>query len=121
LKKINFIYGIRPLIEAIDTGKEIDKVLIKNGLKGELLKDLFVLLKKNEIPIQYVPLEKLHGITQSNHQGIIAYTSAVTYQHIENILPNIYERGEVPLVIILDRISDVRNLKMKKSHIIQIE
>jgi 23S rRNA (guanosine2251-2'-O)-methyltransferase len=103
------IYGIRPIIEAVNAGKEFDKVLIQNGLQGEQAKDLFKLLRQNDIAYQRVPVEKLNRITRKNHQGVIAFTSLITYQPIEEVVQMIFERGETPLIIALDGVTDVRN------------
>jgi len=105
----NHIYGIRPLIESIKAGKEIDRVLIQKGLKGELFPELFELIRKFQIPFQNVPIEKLNRLTRKNHQGIVAFVSSITYQPITEIVPAIYEAGQVPMVLILDGVTDVRN------------
>jgi len=105
----NLIYGTRAVIEAVKAGKEIDRVMIKNGIEGELTRELKILLHQNHINIQYVPVEKINKITLKNHQGVIAFLSVISYQKIEDILPGIYENGETPLLLILDRITDVRN------------
>jgi 23S rRNA (guanosine2251-2'-O)-methyltransferase len=110
LKKENFIYGIRPVIEALKSGKEIEKILIQKGLRGEGFQQLHTLMREMEIPIQFVPLEKLDRMTRQNHQGVVAMVSEITYQKIEAILPFVYEQGKVPLVLLLDHITDVRNL-----------
>jgi len=109
VSKENIIFGIRPVIEAIKSGKEIDKILIQTGLKGESSWELRKLTTELQIPMQYVPLEKLNKITQKNHQGIICFISEIAYQPLENILPMIFEKGKTPLILILDRITDVRN------------
>jgi len=105
----NHIYGLRPLIESIKAGKEIDRVLIQKGLKGELFPELFELIRRFEIPFQNVPIEKLNRLTRKNHQGVVAFISSITYQPITEIVPAIYELGEVPLILILDGVTDVRN------------
>jgi len=110
LKKETVIYGTRPVIEAIKSGKEIDKILIQSGLKNELFYELKKLINQFNIPFQYVPIQKLNRITSKNHQGLIAYASIIEYQNIENILPMFYEQGKVPFIMILDRITDVRNM-----------
>ena len=109
MKKSQAIYGIRAVIEAINSGKEIDKVFLKKGLKGELISELMVLLRTENIPFQTVPLEKLNRITQKNHQGVIAFISMVSYIDIEKLVPILYEQGKNPFLLILDEISDVRN------------
>ena len=106
---IDYIFGFHSLIEAIRSGKEIEKVFVKKNLSGDLYNELFGLLKERQIPFQIVPIEKINRITRKNHQGVVAYLSPVVYDKIENVLPMIYEKGETPLVIILDRVSDVRN------------
>ncbi|MBT3207381.1 MAG: 23S rRNA (guanosine(2251)-2'-O)-methyltransferase RlmB [Bacteroidetes bacterium] len=109
MAKSTEIYGIRTTIEAIKSGKILNKVLIKKGLRSTIFSELFDLVKKYEIPYQYVPIEKLNRITNANHQGIVADVSVIEYQKIENVLPAIYENGKTPLILILDKISDVRN------------
>lgn len=103
------IFGIRAVIEAIEAGKEIDKLLIKKDLQGDLSKELFAVLKGRGIPVQRVPVERLNRITRKNHQGVIAFTTEITYQHIEDIVPTLFEEGRNPFFILLDGITDVRN------------
>lgn len=105
----DFIFGIRAVIEAIDSGKDIDKILIKKGLGGDLFKELFEKIRANELPFQYVPLEKINRITRKNHQGVLAFVSPVTFYDIENFLPSIFEAGYNPLILVLDQVTDVRN------------
>ncbi len=106
----NFIFGLRPVIEAIESGKEIEKVFLQTNLTSPVAKDLQRLLRENNILFQYVPLEKLKRITGKNHQGVIAYISEIAYQKIEDILPFLFEKGKNPLLLILDEITDVRNM-----------
>jgi 23S rRNA (guanosine2251-2'-O)-methyltransferase len=108
-EKNDFIIGFRPIIEAIRSAKEIDKVFIQNGLQSPLFKELMILLKEKEIPYQFVPIEKLNRINRINHQGVAASISQATFQKIEDILPQLFEKGKIPLLLILDRITDVRN------------
>jgi 23S rRNA (guanosine2251-2'-O)-methyltransferase len=104
------IFGIRPIIEAIRAGKEIEKIYFQQGTGSSLMAELNDEIKKYKIPFQFVPPEKLNNMMKSkNHQGVIAQLSPVTYRNIEDIIPTIFEKGETPLVIILDRITDVRN------------
>ena len=109
MEKENLIYGLRPVIEAIKSGKEIEKIFIQNGLRGEIYIELFHLLKENDVHSQYVPVEKLNKLTPKNHQGIVAYTSIISYTKVESVIPFVYEQGKTPLILILDRITDVRN------------
>lgn len=107
--KEDFVFGTRAVIEAIKTGKTIDKVLIKKGLSNELFSELHQLIKENGIATQFVPVEKINRVTRKNHQGVLAFISPVEFDNIENVLPGIYENGQTPLILILDQITDVRN------------
>ncbi len=104
------IFGIRAVMEAIRSGKEIEALYMQRGLGGELFHELKSTLNEYQITAQQVPFEKLNRITVKNHQGIIAVISEITYQKIEDIIPQVYERGEVPLILVLDSITDVRNM-----------
>lgn len=105
----DLLIGTRPLIEAIQAGKQIDKVLIQKGLKGSTFQELFPLLKEHNIQQQSVPIEKLNRITKKNHQGVIAFVSPVDFVSVEEVVARAYEAGEDPLLLILDRVTDVRN------------
>lgn len=109
MKEKEMIFGIRAVIEAVEAGKDIDKVLVKRELSGELFKELQDVLRRYEIPMQKVPLERIDRITRKNHQGVIAFTSAVTYQKLEQIVPFLYDQGKNPFILVLDGITDVRN------------
>lgn len=106
----NIIYGFRPLLEAIDNGKTIDKVLLQKGLKGEQFKETFYIIRQEKIPFQYVPVEKLNRLTRGNHQGVVAFVSSIEYYNIYDILPTVYEEGRMPFLLMLDKITDVRNI-----------
>lgn len=106
----DFIFGIRAVIEAIQAGKEFEKILIRKDLQNELAQELYAALEGSSIPVQKVPEQKLYGITRKNHQGVIAWISPIVYQNIEDILPTLYEEGKTPFILILDGITDVRNL-----------
>ena len=105
----NYVYGIRAVIEAIDSGKDIDKVMIRRDLTGDLIRELMAKIKEYDIPMQKVPQDKLNRITMKNHQGAIALLSPVKYQRLEHLVPLFYEEGRNPLVLILDGITDTRN------------
>ncbi|MFA7141491.1 MAG: 23S rRNA (guanosine(2251)-2'-O)-methyltransferase RlmB [Proteiniphilum sp.] len=109
MKEKEMIFGIRAVIEAVEAGKEIDKVLVKRELTGTLFMELQQLLRDHEIPMQRVPLERIDRITRKNHQGVIAFISAVAYQKLEHIVPMLYEQGKSPLILVLDGLTDVRN------------
>jgi len=105
----DFIFGVRAVLEAVLAGKDIDKILVKKELETELTKELFDALRGTRIPVQKVPVEKLNRITMKNHQGVVAFISAVTYQSLEDIVPTLYEEGKTPFIVLLDGITDVRN------------
>jgi 23S rRNA (guanosine2251-2'-O)-methyltransferase len=105
-----FIFGIRAVIEAIKADKELESLYIQRGISGDLILELKALIKDIDVPVHNVPVEKLNRMTQKNHQGVIAVVSAITFQKIEDIIPMIYEKGETPFIVILDGITDVRNM-----------
>ena len=105
-----FIFGIRAVIEAIRAGKEIESIYLQRSINGELIAELKGVLREVDAPVHHVPVEKLNRMTTKNHQGVIAVVSAITFQKIEDIIPTIYEKGETPLILILDGITDVRNM-----------
>ncbi len=109
LEKSDYIYGIRAVIEAVEAGKEIDKVLVSRDLHGDLARELMLVLKNHGVLVQKVPVEKIDRITRRNHQGVIAVLSAVTYDSLSNIVPTIYEEGRLPFIVLLDGVTDVRN------------
>lgn len=109
MQKGDYIFGIRTILEAIDANKEIDKVLIKKGLQGDLSRELLAKLKEHNIPTQWVPQEKLNRITMKNHQGAIALLSPVSYHNLDEIILSTFEEGGMPLLLILDGLTDTRN------------
>ncbi len=108
-KKDNYIFGIHAVMEAVQAGKDLDKVLVRRGTGSDLLKKLTGALSRMEISVQQVPVEKLNRITGKNHQGVIAFLSEISYVDITTLLPSIFESGEDPLILLLDGVSDVRN------------
>ncbi len=109
MEKQDILFGLRPVIEAVHSGKELDKILIRKGLVGELYHELMVLVRASGIPYQMVPVEKLNRVTRKNHQGVVAYMSLISYSPISEIIQRVFEKGESPLILILDEITDVRN------------
>ncbi len=109
IDKEDFLFGTRAIIEAIKKGKTIDRILIKKGLRNELITELQELIKENEISVQYVPIEKINRITRKNHQGVLAFVSPIEFDNVETVIPGIYEEGKTPLLLVLDQITDVRN------------
>ena len=107
--KNEMIFGIRAVIEAIQAGKEIDKIIIKKDIQSELSKELLTVVKDMHIPIQRVPVERINRMTKKNHQGVVAFISPIAYQSVEQLVPTLFEEGKNPLFIMLDGITDVRN------------
>lgn len=105
----DYIYGTRAVIEAINTGRQIDKIFVKRDINGELAGEILELAKNHRIPVQRVPIEKLNRITRGQHQGVVAVLSAITYHRLEHIVPELYEDGRLPFILVLDGITDVRN------------
>ena len=105
----DIIFGIRAVIEAIEAGRDIDRILIKKDLHSDLARELLNAVRGTEIPVQRVPLERINRITRKNHQGVVALVAAVTYQHVDGLLPGLFEQGRTPLLVMLDGITDVRN------------
>lgn len=106
----NYIFGIRPLIEYLNEGGKPERVLIQQGLKGSNFQQLFILIREKKIPFQMVPPERFSKYKRHNHQGIIAFTPVISYQTLESLVPQLIESGEKPLLVLLDGITDVRNL-----------
>jgi 23S rRNA (guanosine2251-2'-O)-methyltransferase len=109
MNKDRIIYGMRPVMEALHAGVEMDKLLFQTGLRGELYHEVLSVVREKEIPYQLVPIQKLNRITTKNHQGVVGFLSPVTYENIEQLIPQIFEAGQVPFLLILDRVTDVRN------------
>ena len=110
MERSDYIFGIRPILEAIEASKSIDKILIKREMTGDLIKEVLAKAKEYDIPVQKVPNEKLNRITMKNHQGVIAIVSPVRYYNLDNVIASLYEEGKIPLAVVLDGITDARNL-----------
>ena len=105
----DFIYGVRAVIEAIRSGKEITKILIQKGLEKDLLNELNEEIKGKNYQLQFVPYERLQRATTGNHQGVVAYISPVEYGNLEEVILKCFDEGKDPFILVLDRITDVRN------------
>ena len=105
----NYIFGIRAIIEVVEAGKTIDKLFIQKGLHNDLFAELWKLVREKRINYKHVPLEKINRLTRKNHQGVFAFISPIDFHNIEDVIPKLYEEGKNPLVLVLDRITDVRN------------
>ncbi len=109
MEKGHQIFGIRAIIEAIQAGKEIDKVFIQKDAQSELMKDLMKVMKRASINFSYVPVEKLNKLTPNNHQGAVATIAPVSFHSLETLIETVIDSGKTPLFLILDQISDARN------------
>lgn len=109
MEKEHQIFGIRAIIEAIQAGKEVDKVFLQKDAQGELMKDLMKVMKRNNVNFSYVPVEKLNRLTPNNHQGAVATIAPISFQNMETLVEQVLESGKTPLFLILDQISDARN------------
>lgn len=107
--KNNLIFGIHPLIEALEAGREIDKILLKRGLRSSEVSHIMDVAKERTIPVQIVPEERLTRLTRKQHQGVIAFISEIEYTQLDQLIPMLYEEGRSPFVVLLDGLTDVRN------------
>jgi len=106
----NMIYGLRPVIEALKAGKEFDRILLQRDARNEQVKELIKLARESGVLMQQVPAEKLDRLTRSNHQGVVGFMAVISYQAIEDVLMDVFEKGKTPLIVVLDRVTDVRNM-----------
>ena len=104
----NLIFGIRPVVEAIEAGREIEKLYIRKGAEGQLMTELRDLCLRHRVRVQEVPVEKLNRLVRGNHQGVVAQTAAIAYVELADILERVPE-DETPLVVVFDGVTDVRN------------
>jgi 23S rRNA (guanosine2251-2'-O)-methyltransferase len=110
MEKPSIITGRHPLIEAITSGLAIDKILFQRNVSGESIGEIRMLAKKHNIPIQQVPAEKMDSISKANHQGVLAFAALVSYLDLQQVINHVAEAEEIPLFLILDGITDVRNI-----------
>ena len=109
MEKDNQIFGIRAIIEAIQAGKEIDKVFLQKDIQGDLMRELMKVMKAHKVNFTYVPVEKLNRLTAKNHQGAVATIAPVNFHDLESLISKVLESGKTPLFLILDQLSDARN------------
>ena len=105
----NLVFGVRPVLEAIETGKQIERIYVKKGSETPLINRIAELARESKIPFQYVPIEKLNRLTRNNHQGVIAQIPPIDYADINDILMDVIENNPLPLIVVLDSVTDVRN------------
>jgi 23S rRNA (guanosine2251-2'-O)-methyltransferase len=109
MEKEHIIFGVHPVVEAIKSGKAIDKLYIQRDIKGSGLTELRKVVKKNKIAFSHVPIQKLNKHTSGNHQGVLAFISPIDLADIETIIPTLFEEGKTPFILLLDKLTDVRN------------
>lgn len=110
MEKGEIIFGTRAVIEAIRAHREIEKIYVQSGLSNDLIKELTQMVRENDLPLSFVPVQKLNRLSNKNHQGVICMLSPISYVSIDNLSDKAYSEGRSPLFIILDRITDVRNM-----------
>ena len=110
MKSSDIIIGRQPLVEALQAGRAIDKILFQRNVSGESIGEIRKLAEKRGIPIQQVPLEKLHSFTRANHQGVIALAALFTYMDLQAVIDQVVSAEQTPLLVLLDGITDVRNI-----------
>lgn len=109
MKKDTMVFGIRAVIEAIKAGMEIDKVMVKRGQDNPLTREMLHEARTRNVPVQYVPLEKINFLCKQNHQGAVALISSIEYQTVEQVIPFLFDNGKTPFVLVADQVTDVRN------------
>lgn len=109
-KKSSLVIGRQPVIEAIQSGRAIDKILFQRNVSGDSIGIIRQLAKEFNIPIQQVPPEKLNSFTKANHQGVVAIAGLVQYMDLQQVIDHVVSRGEIPLFVMLDGVTDVRNI-----------
>ncbi len=109
MERSDYIYGLRAIMEALEAGQNVDKIFLSKDLHGDLATELLQLARRMRVTVQRVPVERINRITRKNHQGALAMMSAITYHRLDHLVPELYEAGILPFVVLLDGITDVRN------------
>ncbi len=109
IDKTQYIYGVHAVLEAFEAGKDIDKILLSKTLNDETAKEISEKARAMRVPVQRVPVQKIDRITRKNHQGVLAMMAAVTYYQVEDLVPQLFDEGENPFIVVLDGVTDVRN------------
>lgn len=108
-RSIDMLFGLRPILEALNAGRTLDKIFLLRGTKNSMTQDISDLARQANVPVSYVPLEKLENLTRKNHQGAVAFVSPIDFAPLDTLLAGLFEDGKVPFVLVLDRVTDVRN------------
>ena len=109
-KKNTLIVGREAIINALESGKQLERIYMQATVHGEIINTIRLLAEKNLVPINKVPVEKLNGLNVSNHEGCIAVISKIQYQNLQDVISLIVDNGETPLFVILDGVTDIRNI-----------
>ena len=110
MKKSQLIIGRQPLIETIRSGHPVDKILLQRNTTGDSVAEIRQLAREHRIPVQVVPIEKLASLTRANHQGVVAFAGLVSYLDLQQVIDHTVGSGKVPLFVMLDGVTDVRNI-----------
>jgi len=105
----NMVFGLHSVNETLKSDNDIDKIFIQSNLRSDSINEIVKEAKTRNIPLSIVPIEKLNRFTRKNHQGVVCFTSSVNYASLDNILDKAYSSGKDPFILILDKITDVRN------------
>ena len=108
-RSIDMLFGLRPILEALNAGRTLDKIFLLRGTKNSLTQDISNLAREANVPVSLVPLEKLESLTRKNHQGAVAFVSPIDFAPLDTLLAGLFEDGKVPFMLLLDRVTDVRN------------
>ncbi|MCM1521310.1 MAG: 23S rRNA (guanosine(2251)-2'-O)-methyltransferase RlmB [Muribaculaceae bacterium] len=109
MDRTDYIYGIRAVMEALEAGQNVDKIFMAKDLHGDLASQLTQMARKLRVVVQRVPMERINRITRRNHQGVLAMMSAIEYHRLDHLVPELYEAGILPFIVMLDGVTDVRN------------
>ncbi|MFN8295300.1 MAG: 23S rRNA (guanosine(2251)-2'-O)-methyltransferase RlmB [Chitinophagales bacterium] len=108
--KQQLIAGRNPVLELLQSDNEVEKVLLSKNASGDVVKQIIQLCREKEVYYQFVPEIKINTLSKANHQGVLAFTALIEYQEVQKIIDFIFAKGEEPLLLILENITDVRNL-----------
>ena len=109
-KKNTLVIGRQAIVDALKTGKQLDRIYMQTAVHGSFIDEIKTLALQHNVPINNVPAEKLINFNVFNHEGCVAQISKIQYQNLQDVISFIVENGEVPLFIILDGITDIRNI-----------
>ena len=108
-RSLDMLFGLRPILEALNAGRTLDKIFLLRGTRNSMTQDISELARAANVPVSLVPLEKLEGLTRKNHQGAVAFVSPIDFAPLDSLLAGLFEAGKMPFLLLLDRVTDVRN------------